>query len=100
MPSSRFLFTEGKLENGEDECVKENGDQDCAKLVRKVLDETGVLCHGLDSHAVHCVPEVVPSQTQKHDTPKQIIMRFTSCKDRERVWVEKEKIKKCNCKCG
>ena len=30
-----------------------------------------------------------------NETPKQIIMRFTGRKDRDRVWAEKEKIKKC-----
>ena len=49
----------------------------------------------LDFHAVHRVPRVVPSQKDKRDTPRQIIMRFTSRKDRDRVWAEKEKIKKC-----
>ena len=38
---------------------------------------------------------MVPSQKEKRDTPRQIIMRFTSRKDRDRVWAEKEKIKKC-----
>ena len=38
---------------------------------------------------------VVPSQTEKQDTPRQIIMKFTSRIDRDSVWAEKEKIKKC-----
>ena len=85
----------GIKENGDNECVKENGDEDCEKLVRKILDEMGVLRYDLDFHAVHRVPRVVPSQKDKRDTPRQIIMRFTSRKDRDRVWAEKEKIKKC-----
>ena len=48
----------GVKENGDDECVKENGDKDCEKLVRKILDEMGVLRYGLDFHAV-------PSQKDK-----------------------------------
>ena len=51
----------GVKENGDDECVKENGDEGCEKLVRKILDEMGVLRYGLDFHAVHRVPRVVPS---------------------------------------
>ena len=46
----------GVRENGDDECVTENGNEDCEKLVRKILDEMGVLRHGLDFHAVHRVP--------------------------------------------
>ena len=79
----------GVKENGDDECVK------LVKLVRKILDEMGVLRYGLDFHAVHRVPRVVPSQKDKQNTPRQIIMTFTSRKDRYRVWAEKEKIKKC-----
>ena len=71
----------GIKENGDDECMKENGDEDCKKLVRKILDEMGVLHYGLDFHEVHRVPQVVPSQKDKQDTPRQIIMRFTSSKD-------------------
>ena len=85
----------GVKENGDDECVKENGDEDCEKLVRNILNEMRVLRHGLDFHAFHRVPRVVPSRTQKENTPRQIIMRFTSRKDRDRIWAEKEKIKKC-----
>ena len=76
------------------ECVKANGDEDCEKFVRKILDKMGVLRYGLDFHAVHRVPRVVPSQKDKRDTPRQIIMRFTSRKDRDRVWAGKGKIKK------
>ena len=39
----------GVKENGDNECVKENGDEDCEKLVRKILDEMGILRHGLVS---------------------------------------------------
>ena len=85
----------GVKENGDDECVKENGDEDCEKLVRKILDEIRVLRYCLDFHPVHRVPRVVRSQKDKQDTPRQMIMRFTSRKDRDRVWAEKEKIKNC-----
>ena len=55
----------GVKENGDDECVKENGNEDCEKLVRKILDEMGVLRYGLDFHAVHRIPRVVPSEKDK-----------------------------------
>ena len=57
--------------------------RDCEKLVRKILDEMGVLCYGLNFHAVHRIPRVVLSQTEKQDTPRQIMMRFTSRKGRD-----------------
>ena len=65
----------GVKENGDDECVKDIGDEDCEKLVRNILDEMGVLCHGLDFHAAIPYHEwyLVKDENKTHqDNPNEI----------------------------
>ena len=59
----------GTKENDDEEYVKKNGNEDCEKLVRKILDEMGVLHHGLNFHEVHCIPRVASNQTEPY-TPR------------------------------
>ena len=89
-PRRRNLRFTGVKENGDNKFGNGNDEEDCEKLARKILDEMGVLRYGIDLHAVYRAPRVVPSQTEKQDTSRKVIMRFTSGKDRDRAWVKKK----------
>ena len=79
--------------------IQEKEQEDVEKIVRGILDEMGVLRDNLEFHAVHrvSVKKQVGEYLDHPDGPKQynrqIIMRFVNRQDRDRVWMNKEKIK-------
>ena len=78
--------------------IQEKYQEDVENIVRGVLNEMGVLRENLEFHAVHRVGvKTLTGQYLDHpDGPRQynrqIRMRFVNRQDRDRVWMNKEKI--------
>ena len=77
--------------------VAEGEDEDTEQLFIKVLVEMGIEVHDIKFHAVH---RVSPPRDQrrkrfgnKPPSPRNIIARFFSCKDRNFVWENRRKLK-------
>ena len=75
--------------------VPEEDDENCEEVVVRCLTEMGINPASMNFHAVHRVGKKKPSPTNSTEevSPKQIIVRFISRKDRDNVWENRGKVK-------
>ena len=75
--------------------VPEEDDENCEEVVVHCLTEMGINPASMNFHAVHRVGKKKPSPTNSTEevSPRQIIVRFISRKDRDNVWENRGKVK-------
>ena len=68
--------------------VPEEDDENCEEVVVHCLTEIGINPASMNFHAVHRVGKKKPSPTNSTEvvSPRQIIVRFISRKNRDNVW--------------
>ena len=75
--------------------VPKEDDENCKEVVVRCLTEMGINPVSMNFHAVHRVRKKKPSPTNSTEevSPRQIIVRFISRKDRDNVWENRGKVK-------
>ena len=75
--------------------MPEKDDENCEEVVVRCLTEMDISPTSMNFHAVHRVGKKKPSPTNSTEevSPRQIIVRFISRKDRDNVWENRGKVK-------